>query len=61
MEDGAVLGLCLAKSGKGSVPLALHTFFQLRHDHVVDVQQMGIEQREDWHNNHDESGEIFKA
>ncbi|KAJ5951845.1 uncharacterized protein N7479_010258 [Penicillium vulpinum] len=60
MEDGAVLGLCLAKAGKGSVPLALNTFFRLRHDHVVEVQEMGIEQREYWHNNHDESGEMVK-
>ncbi|EOD43110.1 putative monooxygenase protein [Neofusicoccum parvum UCRNP2] len=58
MEDGATIAKCLAKAN-GDVPLALHTFFELRYEHVAKAQGMGLSQREKWHNLHDkETGEM---
>jgi len=53
VEDGASIASCLAKAGKGNIPLALHTYFALRYDHVKAAQQIGITQRDKWHNLHD--------
>jgi salicylate hydroxylase len=53
VEDGATIALCLAKAGKGNVPLALHTYFALRYEHVRAAQMVGITQRDKWHNLHD--------
>lgn len=55
VEDGATIALCLAKAGKGNVPLALHTYFAIRYEHVKAAQQVGISQRDKWHNIHDKS------
>lgn len=53
VEDGATIALCLAKAGKGNVPLALFTYFAIRYEHVKAAQQLGITQRDKWHNLHD--------
>lgn len=53
VEDGATIALCLAKAGKGNVPLALNTYFEIRYEHVRAAQQVGITQRDKWHNLHD--------
>ncbi|KUJ06320.1 salicylate hydroxylase [Mollisia scopiformis] len=53
VEDGATVALSLAKAGKGKVPLALHTYFAIRYEHVKAAQQVGISQRDKWHNLHD--------
>ena len=60
VEDGATLALCLAKAGKGNVPLALHSFFQMRRDYVAKAQETGITQRELWHNMQDKDTKEFK-
>lgn len=58
IEDGVTLAKCLAKSN-GNVPLAMHTYFELRYEHVVKAQAMGVAQRNKWHNLHDkETGEL---
>lgn len=58
IEDAATIALCLAKAGKSKVPVALNTAFRLRLEHVKAAQQMGIKQRDEWHNLHSkESGE----
>ena len=52
--------MCLEKAGKDNIPLALRTFFTLRHDHVAAAQGIGISQRDKWHNAHDkETGELI--
>lgn len=53
VEDGASIALCLAKAGRENVPLALHTYFSIRYEHVKAAQQVGIDQRDKWHNLHD--------
>ena len=53
VEDGATIAMCLAKGGKGNVPLALRAYFDLRYEHVKAAQQVGITQRDKWHNLHD--------
>jgi len=53
VEDGATIALCLSKAGKGNTALALHTYFALRYEHVKAAQQVGISQRDKWHNLHD--------
>ncbi|ORY03751.1 hypothetical protein BCR34DRAFT_634805 [Clohesyomyces aquaticus] len=53
VEDGATIALCLAKAGKENVPLALHTYFAIRYEYVKAAQQVGISQRDKWHNLHD--------
>lgn len=61
IEDAATIALCLAKAGKtrAGVPLALHAAFQMRYEHVKAAQQVGITQRDIWHNMHDkESGQV---
>lgn len=59
VEDGATIALCLAKAGRGRVPLALHTAFELRYEHAKAAQQTGITQRKIWHDIHDkETGEM---
>lgn len=60
IEDAATVALCLAKAGKGNVPLALHTYFELRHDYVAKAQMTGITQREKWHNAHDKESGVLK-
>jgi salicylate hydroxylase len=60
IEDGATIALCLAKAGKDNVPLALHTFFKIRHDYVAEAQATGIKQRDTWHNMHDKESRKFK-
>lgn len=55
VEDGATLALCLAKAGKHQIPLALRTYFALRYEHVRAAQQVGITQRDKWHNLHDKT------
>ncbi|KAL2837826.1 hypothetical protein BJX68DRAFT_249489 [Aspergillus pseudodeflectus] len=60
IEDGATIAKCLAKAGKGNVPLALHTYFEIRHDYVAAAQSTGIKQREIWHNVHDKESKEFK-
>ncbi|KAJ5793934.1 hypothetical protein N7457_000533 [Penicillium paradoxum] len=58
IEDGATIALCLAKAeSKTDIPLALHTFFEIRYEHVAAAQHMGIEQRDEWHHNH-ENGQL---
>lgn len=59
IEDAATIALCLARAGRGKVPLALHAAFRLRHEHARAAQQMGVAQRNMWHNMHDrETGEM---
>ncbi|KAF1843682.1 FAD/NAD(P)-binding domain-containing protein [Cucurbitaria berberidis CBS 394.84] len=60
IEDGATIAMCLAKAGKANIPLALHTYFEIRHDHVLRAQQAGITQRDKWHHNHDDDGKLVK-
>lgn len=61
VEDGATIALCLARAGKGNVPLALRTYFEIRYEHVRAAQMVGISQREKWHNLHDkETGKMEK-
>jgi salicylate hydroxylase len=60
VEDGATIALCLAKAGNGNVPLALHTYFAIRYEHVRSAQQVGISQREKWHNLHDKKTKEMK-
>lgn len=61
VEDGAVIAMCLEKAGKGNVPLALKTYFELRYTHVAEAQGIGITQRDKWHNAHDkETGELTR-
>lgn len=60
VEDAATIAKCLAKSTKDNVPLALHTYFEIRHDYVAEAQSTGITQREIWHNLHDKGGKSFK-
>ncbi|KAK6369521.1 hypothetical protein, variant [Exophiala oligosperma] len=55
VEDGATIALCLAKAGKHQIPLALRTYFALRYEHVRAAQQVGITQRDKWHNLHDKT------
>ncbi|KAF4547592.1 FAD-binding domain-containing protein 22 [Elsinoe fawcettii] len=61
IEDGATIAACLAKAGKGRVPLALHSFFRIRHDYVADAQASGIRQRQYWHNLHDKETKRFEV
>ncbi|CAK7217495.1 hypothetical protein SCUCBS95973_003174 [Sporothrix curviconia] len=65
IEDGATIAKCLAKIGgnganRDDIPIALHTFFALRHDYVAAAQRTGIEQRDSWHNMHDKDTQAFK-
>lgn len=60
VEDGVTIACCLQKAGKGNVPLALATFFEIRHDYVADAQSTGIKQRDTWHNLHDKDSKQFK-
>ncbi|EXJ53392.1 uncharacterized protein A1O5_13381 [Cladophialophora psammophila CBS 110553] len=60
VEDGATIAKCLAKAGKGNVPLALNVFFEIRHNYVADAQSTGIKQRERWHSLHDRDTKSFK-
>ncbi|CAN8102199.1 unnamed protein product [Discula destructiva] len=53
IEDGATIALCLAKAGKGRVPVAFKTYFEIRHEYVKTAQSAGLRQREIWHNMHD--------
>lgn len=55
VEDAATIALCLAKAGKHQIPLALHAYFAFRYDHVKAAQQIGITQRDKWHNLHDKT------
>ncbi|KEF59860.1 uncharacterized protein A1O9_04708 [Exophiala aquamarina CBS 119918] len=55
VEDAATLALCLANAGKHQVPLALHSYFAFRYDHVKAAQQVGVTQRDKWHNLHDKT------
>jgi salicylate hydroxylase len=55
VEDGATIAMCLARAGKSNVPLALRTYFELRYEHVRAAQQVGITQRDKWHNIHDKA------
>ncbi|KAI3533717.1 monooxygenase [Colletotrichum abscissum] len=59
IEDGATIAKCLSKCA-GNIPLALHTYFEIRHDYVAEAQATGIKQREIWHNLHDEDSKAFK-
>ncbi|KAK7448586.1 hypothetical protein Landi51_06262 [Colletotrichum acutatum] len=59
IEDGATIAKCLSKCA-GNIPLALHTYFEIRHDYVAEAQATGIKQREIWHNLHDEDSNGFK-
>ncbi|KAH6995426.1 hypothetical protein EDB80DRAFT_755467 [Ilyonectria destructans] len=45
IEDGATIAKCLEKCN-GDIPLALHTYFEIRHDYVAEAQATGIKQRE---------------
>ncbi|KPI42132.1 6-hydroxynicotinate 3-monooxygenase [Cyphellophora attinorum] len=55
VEDGATVALCLARAGKGNVPLALRTYFELRYEHVKGAQAIGISQRTKWHSLHNKT------
>lgn len=59
IEDGATIAKCLAKCD-GDIPLALHTYFEIRHDYVAKAQATGIKQRDVWHNLHEEGQNEFK-
>ncbi|KAF2733982.1 FAD/NAD(P)-binding domain-containing protein [Polyplosphaeria fusca] len=59
VEDGATIALCLAKAGKGNVPLALNTYFAIRYEHVKAAQKVGISQRDKWHNLHDKESKVM--
>lgn len=59
IEDGATIAKCLSKCN-GDIPLALHTYFEIRHDYVAKAQATGIQQRETWHNLHSEDTKAFK-
>lgn len=52
IEDAAVVARCLAKA-QGDVPLALHTFFDLRYERAYKGQLSGLTLRDKWHNLHD--------
>ncbi|KAK1621457.1 hypothetical protein BDP81DRAFT_466758 [Colletotrichum phormii] len=60
IEDGATIAKCLSKFAAGDIPLALHTYFEIRHEYVAEAQATGIKQREIWHNLHDEDSKAFK-
>lgn len=60
IEDGATLAMCLGKVGRNEIPVALHTFFEIRHDYVAAAQRTGIEQREIYHNVHDKESKELK-
>ncbi|KAH9214552.1 hypothetical protein DL95DRAFT_389528 [Leptodontidium sp. 2 PMI_412] len=59
VEDGATIALCLAKAGKGNIPVALNSYFKLRYAYVAKAQAGGIAQRKKWHENHNEKGELI--
>ncbi|EXJ66707.1 uncharacterized protein A1O5_10378 [Cladophialophora psammophila CBS 110553] len=59
VEDGATIAKCLSKCN-GNVPLALHTYFEIRHDYVAEAQATGIKQRDTWHNLHSDDSKEFK-
>jgi salicylate hydroxylase len=60
VEDAASLALCLAKAGKDNIPLALHSYFKFRYEHVKVAQGQGISQRDKWHNLHDKETKEMK-
>ncbi|CAK7206785.1 hypothetical protein SEUCBS139899_009591 [Sporothrix eucalyptigena] len=53
IEDGATIAKCLAKVRKDEIPVALETYFSIRHDYVAAAQKTGIAQRDSYHNSHD--------
>lgn len=53
MEDGITIAKCLSLAGEGNVPLALHSYFEIRHEYVKKAQATGITTRTTWHNAHD--------
>ena len=59
IEDGATIAKCLANCN-GDIALALHTYFEIRHDWVADAQATGIKQRETWHSMHSGDTKAFK-
>lgn len=59
IEDGATIAKCLSKCN-GNIPLALHSYFELRHDYVAAAQATGIKQRDTWHNLHSKDSKAFK-
>ncbi|KAH7155949.1 salicylate hydroxylase [Dactylonectria macrodidyma] len=60
IEDAATLATCLSKVNRGGVALALHSYFDIRHDYVAEAQQTGISQRNTWHDTHDRESKRFK-
>lgn len=52
VEDAAVLARCLSKC-EGDVPLALHTYFDLRYERAYKGQLSGLTLRDKWHGLHD--------
>ncbi|CAK7222051.1 hypothetical protein SBRCBS47491_004737 [Sporothrix bragantina] len=67
IEDGATIAKCLAKIvgadgsvNRADIPVAMHTYFALRHEYVAAAQRTGIEQRDVWHNVHDKDSKVFK-
>ncbi|WYZ43484.1 hypothetical protein EsH8_VI_001183 [Colletotrichum jinshuiense] len=59
IEDGATIAKCLSKCG-GDIALALHSYFEIRHNYVAKAQATGIHQREVWHNLHTDDNQSFK-
>ncbi|KAH7392869.1 putative monooxygenase [Pyrenochaeta sp. MPI-SDFR-AT-0127] len=59
IEDGATIAKCLARC-EGNVPLAMKTYFEIRHDYVAKAQATGIKQRDTWHNLHSKGSMSFK-
>jgi len=49
MEDGATLGVCLTRSGKGHVQEAIAAFEALRYERVRAAQKTGEKTRDQWH------------
>jgi len=49
MEDGVVLAICLEKTGKRNIPLAVRAYEKLRYERVHKAQATGVKTRERWH------------
>ena len=49
MEDGATVAVCLEKTGKADVPLALKAFERIRYERVLRAQKTGEKTRDRWH------------
>jgi hypothetical protein len=49
MEDGVALAICLEKSGKSDVLVAIRAYEAIRYERVHRAQMTGVTTREQWH------------